>query len=1165
MTGGRPALSGALRHAAEVVQPPSARLPEAAAVGPRRYRPGVRPQLIVGAVLVGLVILLALVSLFWTPYNPIAADSDVSLQGPSAAHWLGTDRFGRDVLSRIMAGAQTSVYVGVVAVGIAALIGVPVGLVAGMRRGVPGALLMRGSDILLALPGLLLAIVFGAAFGTGTTTAMVALGIGAIPAFARVTRAGALQVMGADYVLAARSTGRGPLAIAGRHVLPNIAGLIVVQASVNFGLAVLAEAALSFLGLGTTAPTPSWGRMLHESQEFLGSHDYLAIAPGVAIAVAVLGFNLLGDGLRDALDPRLREVAAPDSPPAATAGHHSPNGPHLPGEKTRPALRLAGLRVETRNRELVRGISLTVAAGARVGLIGESGSGKSLTALAVLGLLDDNLHASGTVDIGEQAGLLGRSESSLAGLRGSLAAMVFQEPMTALDPLRRVGRQVAEVLQNHGSTRSAARRAALDLLGEVDLPDPASTARAYPHQLSGGQRQRVLIAMALAGNPALLIADEPTTALDVTVQARILDLLGRLVARRGSGLLFITHDLAVVQRVCEQVVVLKDGLVVEQGSVDDVFGNPQSQHTRALLAASTLTPRRPEPGPRAAEASPPAAGRVPVVRLAEVSKRYQRGRGEYVDALRGIDLEIRQGERFGLVGESGSGKTTALRLLAGLDVPTGGIVEVGGVELAGPGRTRPSRQALSQVRSQLQMVFQDPLASLDPRLRVADIVAEPLLAPLVAARMPQAATRRGRRALAAEMLAAVGLLTKGEYRTIKRGLESIGRDMEAGKMPYDPANEDIHMSVEAELTARIGEPAKKLHSGRSRNDQVATDLRLWAREKQDVVAERLRFLMLSIIEVAERERGLVIPGYTHLQRAQPVLLAHHFLAYVEMFNRDRERLADCRRRTNRLPLGSGALAGTTLPLDREMVRRELGFEALCGNSMDAVSDRDFVVETLSCLSIVAIHTSRLAEDVILWTTSEWGLAKLADAWSTGSSIMPQKRNPDLLELTRGKAGRVIGSLVSLLVTIKGLPMTYNRDLQEDKEPLFDAVRTVDFVLECLASFMPTLKFDRRRAADLLEGGFLDATVLAEYLVEKGLPFRTAHEASGVLVRRAEETDRRLSDLTDAELLAASRLLTPDVRRRLDPARAPESYVTAGSAGPKSVDRALAFWKKKLAK
>ncbi len=415
----------------------------------------------------------------------------------------------------------------------------------------------------------------------------------------------------------------------------------------------------------------------------------------------------------------------------------------------------------------------------------------------------------------------------------------------------------------------------------------------------------------------------------------------------------------------------------------------------------------------------------------------------------------------------------------------------------------------------------------------------------------------------ANMLRAAGLLTKKEHDAVKRGLEAIAKDIAAGVFAFDPANEDIHMSIEAELTKRIGEPAKKLHTGRSRNDQVATDLRLWTREKQDALLERLRRLMLSLMDVARRERELVIPGYTHLQRAQPVLLAHHLLAYVEMFGRDRERLEDCRRRTNRLPLGAGALAGSTLPLDRDRVRRELGFDALAANSMDAVSDRDFVLETLFCLSLVAVHASRLAEDVILWTSSEFGLARLDDAWSTGSSIMPQKRNPDLLELTRGKTGRVVGSLVSLLVTVKGLPMTYNRDLQEDKEPLFDAVRTVDFVLECLAEFLPTLAFDRERAAAMLRGGFLDATVLAEYLVERGLPFRSAHEVSGSLVRLAEDTGRELRELTHEEMRAASPLIGIDVYKRLDPAKTPGSYATEGAAGPRSVSRALTAWKKRL--
>ncbi len=417
----------------------------------------------------------------------------------------------------------------------------------------------------------------------------------------------------------------------------------------------------------------------------------------------------------------------------------------------------------------------------------------------------------------------------------------------------------------------------------------------------------------------------------------------------------------------------------------------------------------------------------------------------------------------------------------------------------------------------------------------------------------------------AKMLAKVGLLSKKEYQVIKKGLESIAHDIEKGLMHYDTANEDIHMWVEAELTDRAGEAAKKLHTGRSRNDQVATDLRLWCREKQDELLERLRTVMLSLVEVAERESGVVIPGYTHLQRAQPVLLSHHLLAYVEMFGRDRERLQDCRRRTNRLPLGSGALAGSTLPLDREMVMKDLGFDSLCENSMDAVSDRDFVIEMLSCMSLISIHISRMCEDFILWTSTEWGLAKLDDAWSTGSSIMPQKRNPDLLELARGKTGRVVGSLMALLVVVKGLPMTYNRDLQEDKEPLFDAVKTVSFVLQCIAAFIPTLTINRERAKEMLKDGFLDATVLAEYLVEKGLPFRSAHGVSGNLVRLAEDSGRALKELSHFEMLEASTLLDKDIYQRLDPARTPGSYVTVGSASPKTVKTSIKTWKKRLQK
>ncbi|ACZ32150.1 ABC transporter related protein [Xylanimonas cellulosilytica DSM 15894] len=462
-------------------------------------------------------------------------------------------------------------------------------------------------------------------------------------------------------------------------------------------------------------------------------------------------------------------------------------GPALAEPVGTPALRVDDLTVRTAGgRTLVSGVSLQVAAGERVGLIGESGSGKSLTALSVLGLLPDNLVATGRVDVAGEHDLLARSDRRLAPLRGSLVSMVFQEPMTALNPLLRVGRQVAEVITLHPSTlhtsrrRGDARARAVELLGEVGLPDPAAAARAYPHQLSGGQRQRVMIAMALANDPALLVADEPTTALDVTVQAQVLELMGRLVARRGTGLLFITHDLAVVSQVCERVVVMKDGAVVEQGPVAEVFANPRHDYTRTLLAASILPPR-----PAVVEPRPPVVEPVettsttgrPAIRLRDVTKRFHRSGGVVVDALRGISFEVAPGERFGLVGESGSGKTTTLRLLAALDTPTSGTVEVAGVTLAalpptsvpedrprGSG-TRPTgtfggrarARDVARVRSDLQLVFQDPMGSLDPRMAVADIVAEPLLNPANRRELPEAATRAGRERLVRDVLAAVGL------------------------------------------------------------------------------------------------------------------------------------------------------------------------------------------------------------------------------------------------------------------------------------------------------------------------------------------------------------------------------------------------------------------------
>jgi argininosuccinate lyase len=415
----------------------------------------------------------------------------------------------------------------------------------------------------------------------------------------------------------------------------------------------------------------------------------------------------------------------------------------------------------------------------------------------------------------------------------------------------------------------------------------------------------------------------------------------------------------------------------------------------------------------------------------------------------------------------------------------------------------------------------------------------------------------------AAMLRHVNLLKPKELQAIKKGLRAIEKEIREGRFAYRTEDEDIHMAIERELTRRIGEPARRLHTARSRNDQIATDLRLWCREAVDELDGRILSLQKALFGVADAHRAMVIPGYTHLQRAQPVLLAQHLLAYVEMLQRDRDRLRDARKRVNRLPLGSCAMAGTTLPIDREFVRKELGFDAVCENSMDAVSDRDFCVELTAALSLTMTHLSRFSEDVILWASSEWGLLRLEDEWSTGSSIMPQKRNPDLLEITRGKCGRVYGDLTALLTLLKGLPMTYNRDLQEDKPPVFDAVRTVMQTVEVMGAFVPSLQFDAGRARGLLAEGFLDATVLAEYLVGKGLPFREAHEAVGTLVARAEHEGRTLADLPLDALKQASSAFDKDAYERLKPETAPDAYRSAGSAGKQEVGKALRRWKRRL--
>jgi len=383
----------------------------------------------------------------------------------------------------------------------------------------------------------------------------------------------------------------------------------------------------------------------------------------------------------------------------------------------------------------------------------------------------------------------------------------------------------------------------------------------------------------------------------------------------------------------------------------------------------------------------------------------------------------------------------------------------------------------------------------------------------------------------ARMLAKVKLIRAADERKIVAGLKLVAREIDAGRFRFDPADEDIHLAIERRLIAKIGDPGRKLHTARSRNDQVALDLRMYLRDEIGEVIRHLQALRAALLGVARRHVETIMPGYTHLQRAQPVSLAHHVLAYVEMFARDRERFDQALVRTDVMPLGAGALAATTLPIDRRMVARELGFRAIAMNSMDAVSDRDFAVDFLSAAALAAVHLSRMSEELILWTSTEFGFATLPDEFSTGSSMMPHKKNPDLPELIRAKTGRVIGGLVAMLTVLKGLPLAYNSDLQEDKERVFDAVDTIKPALELMAKLWPRIEFNRA-AMRAAAGGFALATDLAEYLVGRGVPFRRAHEIVGALVRQAAADGKSLEELGLEGLRRHCRLFGPDAARLL---------------------------------
>jgi len=417
----------------------------------------------------------------------------------------------------------------------------------------------------------------------------------------------------------------------------------------------------------------------------------------------------------------------------------------------------------------------------------------------------------------------------------------------------------------------------------------------------------------------------------------------------------------------------------------------------------------------------------------------------------------------------------------------------------------------------------------------------------------------------ADMLAAQGIISAQDLADIQRGMTQIRGEIEGGQFEWQLDLEDVHLNIEARLTALIGDAGKRLHTGRSRNDQVATDIRLWLRSEIDNIGTHLGDLRRALLDLAEQHSATILPGFTHLQVAQPVTFGHHLMAYFEMFSRDAERMLDVRRRVNRLPLGAAALAGTSYPIDRERVAATLGFEEVCTNSLDAVSDRDFAIEFTAAAALVMTHVSRFSEELVLWMSPRVGFIDLADRFCTGSSIMPQKKNPDVPELARGKTGRVNGHLIALLTLMKGQPLAYNKDNQEDKEPLFDTVDTVIDTLRIFADMVPGIKVREVNMRNAALQGFSTATDLADYLVKKGLPFRDAHEIVAHAVKICSDRDIDLADLSLAELQKFSPLVGEDVFEYLTLEGSVASRNHIGGTAPAQVQRAIAAARAKLAK
>ena len=416
-----------------------------------------------------------------------------------------------------------------------------------------------------------------------------------------------------------------------------------------------------------------------------------------------------------------------------------------------------------------------------------------------------------------------------------------------------------------------------------------------------------------------------------------------------------------------------------------------------------------------------------------------------------------------------------------------------------------------------------------------------------------------------KMLNRTGLLKKSETEKIISGLRQIEKDIENGRFIFDVSLEDVHMNIESELIRRIGQVGEKLHTARSRNDQIALDMRLWLKRVIKELIADITNLQRTLVDLASSHTETVFPGYTHMQLAQPVIFAHHLLAYVEMLERDKGRLKDTYKRADELPLGCGALAGTSIPVDRRFLAKELGFSRISQNSLDAVSDRDFLIEYLSALAILAVHFSRFAEELVIWSSSEFNYIEIDDAFCTGSSMLPHKKNPDVAELVRGKTGQFISGLITLLALLKGLPLSYNRDMQEDKTPVFNATDTIFSIIEVLCPLVRSLRINVERIKQTLESSAVQAIDLTEYLVKKGVPFREGHFIVGKIVRYVEDKGKNLNSISLDELQLFSKKFKNDVLPLIDPMKSPEARVSEGGASPKTAKQRIRYWKNKLNK